>query len=284
MSNNDMHMRVILLIAGLPVAFLAVALGRWLKGQREGQGVALSVFAATLALGAWSIFRSRASTAAIGFVFLPSYAAIAGVLALGFGLWRSSSKVAARAAAWGCITAALALNLSLLKGGLSSIVKNRVEDATQKAHREEINRNRAAIQSLLAQNKGKEAQALNAQIAARATDRAFLIPALEFPQVSAEWCDRLSSSEDYGIALMAVRHPHCPPATLTRIYRTHRYPDYFFQALAANPNTPPDVLRDLYRRPRTITGLDYWFERNPATPRDILDEIRVAKVKGSGPN
>jgi hypothetical protein len=70
-----------------------------------------------------------------------------------------------------------------------------------------------------------------------------------------------------------LRNPACPPATLARIYRTHTYPDYFFQALASHPNTPPDILVDLYRRPVTIMGLDRSFARNPATPRDILLEI-----------
>ncbi len=70
-----------------------------------------------------------------------------------------------------------------------------------------------------------------------------------------------------------MRHPACPPATLVRIYRTHSYPDYFFQAIASHHNTPPDILVDLYRRPATIMGLDRSFASNPATPRDILLEI-----------
>ncbi len=57
------------------------------------------------------------------------------------------------------------------------------------------------------------------------------------------------------------------------MYRTHAYPDYFFQALAGHPHTPPDILRELYRRPRTLTNLDYWLARNPATPPDILEPL-----------
>ena len=80
-------------------------------------------------------------------------------------------------------------------------------------------------------------------------------------------------SPDLGIALQAVRNGSASGATLARVYRTHTYPDYFFQALAGNPRTPPEIIRELYTKPRTITGLDYWFAQNPATPRDILDKI-----------
>ena len=85
--------------------------------------------------------------------------------------------------------------------------------------------------------------------------------------------DWMADSKDYGIALTAVRNSNCRPETLVRIYRTHSYPDYFFQALAMNVSTPPDLLRDLYRRPRTIQGLNIWFSQNPATPRDVLHDI-----------
>jgi hypothetical protein len=111
----------------------------------------------------------------------------------------------------------------------------------------------------------------------RMSDRAFLIPALESGFVSVDNLDRLASSSDLGIALQAVRNPNCPAATLTRIYRTHTYPDYFFQALAGHPNTPPEILRELYRRPRTITGLDLWFARNQATPADIMQELATSR-------
>ena len=98
--------------------------------------------------------------------------------------------------------------------------------------------------------------------------------------MSAETLDRLARSDDFGIALSTVRNPNCRADTLARIYRTHTYPDYFFQALAAHPNTPPDVLTELYRRPVTINGLDRSFASNPATPITVIREI-VATTKES---
>ncbi|MGH9418423.1 MAG: hypothetical protein ACRD3J_00500 [Thermoanaerobaculia bacterium] len=91
--------------------------------------------------------------------------------------------------------------------------------------------------------------------------------------ISPEILDTLASSSDMTVALEAVRNPATSAETLTRVYRTPSYPDYFFQALAAHHHTPPEILRELYHRPRTISGLDIWFAGNPSTPVDVLDEI-----------
>ncbi|MFL5509089.1 MAG: hypothetical protein ACJ79J_05785, partial [Gemmatimonadaceae bacterium] len=83
----------------------------------------------------------------------------------------------------------------------------------------------------------------------------------------------LANSPDLGIALEAVRNRATTAETLTRVYTTRSYPDYFFQALAAHHHTPPDILRELYERPRTISGLEIWFAGNPSTPRGVLQDI-----------
>jgi hypothetical protein len=157
--------------------------------------------------------------------------------------------------------------------GSRDVRRNANEDAQYAAQESAVVRERAALSTTLAANRGRETETLDAQIRARAKDRPFLLAALESPAVSPDLLDSLARSPDLGIALMAVRNPSARPETLERIYREHTYPNYFVQALAANPHTPPDVLRAIYERPRQITGLDVWFAGNPSTPTDILTLI-----------
>ncbi len=129
------------------------------------------------------------------------------------------------------------------------------------------------IDAALKQNPEHGGAYLDSSIKARIHDRAFVIAALPHDSISPEILDSLASSPDLGIALEAVRSPATSAETLTRVYRTHPNPDYFFQALAMHRHTPPDILRELYERPRTISGLDRWLAVNPATPHDVLQQI-----------
>jgi hypothetical protein len=104
-------------------------------------------------------------------------------------------------------------------------------------------------------------------------DREFILAALAHESISPDVLNILAESPDLGIALETVRNPSTPSETLERVYRTRSYPDYFFQALAANHHTPPAVLTEIYRKPRTISGLSIWFAGNPASPQDVLDDI-----------
>jgi hypothetical protein len=148
-----------------------------------------------------------------------------------------------------------------------------IRHAQHQADVQEIARNKAQINAALAQQPGREAEIIEQWLSTHAGQRNYLLPLLESPFVRAEVLDRMADADDLGIALTALRNPNCPPAALTRIYRTHPYPDYFFQALTSHSNTPAPLLAELYRRPRTINGLDASFAANPATPREILVDI-----------
>jgi hypothetical protein len=174
---------------------------------------------------------------------------------------------------WFCLAASLALPVALAYQGFNSIALNASRDAKYQASLLEMARNKASLTETLAANSGREREVIDELIDKHADDRNHLLPILESRFVSAETLDRLARSEDLGIALSTVRNPNCRADTLARIYRTHTYPDYFFQALAAHPNTPPDVLTELYRRPATINGLDRSFASNPATPIAVIREI-----------
>ena len=251
-----------------------------LKKRWRGFGWALGVFLLVVLVGIWAIFQSRSSTASIGILFLPFYGLFAGVMAWLFANLRLAERRGWRVFGWFCLAASLALPVSLAYQGFNSIALNTSRDAKYQASLLEIARNKATLAETLAANPGREREVIDELIDKHADDRNHLLPILESRFVSAETLDRLAHSDDLGIALSAVRNPNCRTDTLARIYRTHAYPDYFFQALAAHPNTPPDVLIELYRRPATINGLDRSFASNPATPIAVIQEI-MASTKES---
>ena len=266
-------------IAGLivvPIAYLVLVVT--LLAKKTATGVGVSVLFCALAVGSayWSITQSRSSTAAIGFIFLPFIGALGGFLGLAFGRWRSSPEHTHSVAAFLGLAGAVLLVAFNVREGTKTNAKNSVRDEQQTAHSEEIARDRALIAAGLGANENRQRAYLDSSVRARMKDRAFLIAALENDSISPAILDSLANSSDLGIALQAVRNPSTDRATLRRVYLTHTYPDYFFQALAGHANTPPEIIREIYTRPRTITGLDGWFARNPATPRDVLDKISTA--------
>jgi len=257
----------------VPIAYLVLVVT--LLAKKTATGVGVSVLFCALAVGSayWSITQSRSSTAAIGFIFLPFIGALGGFLGLAFGRWRSSPEHTHSVAAFLGLAGAVLLVAFNVREGTKTNAKNSVRDEQQTAHSEEIARDRALIAAGLGQNENRQRAYLDSSIRVRMKDRAFLIAALENDSISPVILDSLANSSDFGIALQAVRNPSTDRATLRRVYLTHTYPDYFFQALAGHSNTPPEIIREIYTKPRTITGLDGWFARNPATPRDVLEKI-----------
>jgi hypothetical protein len=162
--------------------------------------------------------------------------------------------------------------------GLSARRTNAHRDAAYVAESAKIAADREMIDAALKENPEHGREYLDSAIRARINDRDFVIAALPHDSISTGILDTLASSTDLGIALEAVRSPATTAETLTRVYRTHQYPDYFFQALAVHRHTPPEILRELYERPRTITGLDRWLAVNPHTPHDVLQRIATTST------
>ncbi len=269
---------------GLLIALLLFILGGGvflaLKKRWRGLGLATGMFLSVIGIGLWSIFQSRSSTAAIGILFLPFYGLFAAVMAWLFGNLRGAARPLLRLLGWICLMLSLAAPAWLVTQGFQNIALNASRDERHRADLAEIDRNRLAIRAALAQAPGHETETLTRLIHEHAVDRNYLLPALESSFVAAEALDQLAAHDDLGIALSAVRNTNCRGVTLARIYRTHSYPDYFFQALASHPNTPPEILSELFRRSPTIMGLDRFFATNPATPRELIQEI-IATTKES---
>jgi len=244
--------------------------------KRRPTGVALSVLAAaiTFSVGAWEILQSRSSTAAIGFVFLPTLAAVAGTLAYAFGASRRAENRTLRVLGVAALAAAVLPTVIALRGGRSTIARNESRDADQARRDSAYARYRARFDTMLATRPDHATDTLRSLLGANRDDREFVLAALERPQVPATLLDTFARSPDLGIALQAVRNVNASPETLERVYRTHPYRDYFLQALAEHPNTPAPILREIHAlKPAPITGLDIAFAGNPSAPTDVLLDL-----------
>ena len=257
----------------LPIVYLVVLFTLVMRRNVAGVGESIAFFILAVGTATWAILQSRASTAGIGFIGLPFLGTLAGFLGLAFGRWRTSPQPVFRGASWVALGGMALVILVELREGAETRAKNSIRDVDAAAHAAEIARDRDSIAVALKANPGRERAYIDSAIRARMTDRAFLIAALEVDSVSPGILDTLATSPDLGITLQAVRNPNAQPATLARVYSTHTYPFYFYQALAQHPNTPPEILRELYTKPGPIGGLHTWLAGNPSTPHDILDEL-----------
>ena len=259
-------------IFAIPLAYLGVLIWLLIKRDSRGLGLSLLFFAATLFAGAWAITQSRASTAGIGFLFLPLTGAVAGFFGLAFGRWRTSDETVPKVVAWLGLAGAVTLVVLNIVSGLQTIRKNRTRDNKQAEFSAEIAQNRDAIAAAIRANPRRQRAWIDSAIRANMNDRAFLIAALPNDSVSADVLDSVARTHDLNVTLEAIRNPNARAETLSWVYEHATYPFYFFQTLAAHRNTPHDIMRKLYTQ-NTIGGLDIWFAGNPSTPKDILADI-----------
>jgi hypothetical protein len=259
-------------IFAIPLAYLATLIWLLIKRESRGLGLSLLFFAAALFAGAWSITQSRASTAGIGFLFLPLSAAVAGFLGLAFGRWRIEHDAPRKILAWLGLAGAITIVVLDVVQGVQTIARNKSRDTQQVQFSSEIARNREAIAAAVQANPGRQRIWIDSAIRAHMNDPAFLIAALPNDSVSPEVLDTVARTHELNVTLEAVRNPNTRAETLTWVYQHASYPFYFFQALAAHRNTPPDIMRKLYAQ-ETIGGLDIWFAGNPATPKEVLRDI-----------
>ena len=257
----------------LPVGYVIVLGVLLFRLDARGIGISLLFVAAFLAAGTWAITRSRASTAGIGFLFLPAEAAIAGLLGLAFGRFRDSPVDKYRFGGWLSLLAGVALIGFTIWSGVQINALNASRDNVQAQYSAAIARNREEIDASLQANPGRQRAWLDSAIRARLNDRAFLLAALPHDSISPAVIDTVAYNTDLGVTLEALRNPNASAQTLERVYHTASYPDYFYQALAAHHNTPDSVLRKLHQNPGVISGLDIWLAGNPSTPKDVLVDI-----------
>ena len=265
---------MLLALLALPIAYVSWMVALSIKRRPVDVGLSLLIAAATFAAGGWSLRQSRASTAGIGFIFLPMLASAAGLLALAYAASRRGESPLVRALGLAALVAACAPAFVELRAGRATISRNASRDADQARRDSAYARYRLQLDTLLTASGDRSADTLEALLRRHRDDRELLLAGLERPQLSTALLDTFARSPDLGIALQAIRNPNASAATLERIYRTHEYRIYFLQALAAHANTPPAILREIRAlRPAPITGLDIWFAGNPSTPADVLLDV-----------
>jgi hypothetical protein len=137
-------------LLALPFAYLAVAIFLFVSRQRSGLSASLLAAVAAVAAGAWAILQSRSSTAAIGYLFLPLWGAMAGLLGLGGGRLWARPGIVARALAVACLAGALAIPVLLLVDGRRRNAPSRERVVTRRARDPRIAGMRAGISSMLA--------------------------------------------------------------------------------------------------------------------------------------
>jgi len=263
------------------IPYLLAVLHLVATGRREGIAASLGCFLATLAAGTWHIMVSRSSTASIGFIFLPTIAAISGVIALGFGASRRRAGSVARALGVVALIVAAAIPaLELFAVGETTSFNDR-----RRAELVRLDKayavDRAELHTLLLRvPPERRGDTLASLLRARRDDRAFVLAALGSGYgLDSLLLDTLARSPDLGLALEALRNRGAASSTLAMVYRTATYRDYFLEAIAAHSNTPPEILREIhYLRPPPIGGLGYQLALNLSTPSDVVaDLVRSSK-------
>ena len=268
---------VIILIYILPLILAGFCLKLFLTKRRQGLAIGGILFLMMLALGFWTVFQSRSSTAAIGIVFLPFYACLCGLLGWLFARYKNHSQFAMRIMAWAFLAANLILYSLWIRDAFQQQHKNNESDKAQAIREEKIKENRKFIQNKLTENRGHEANWLNPEILIREKDDLFLIPALETSFVKPEVLKKLSHSEFSSVILMVARNQLTSSQTLGTIYANNSADGYYNQALAAHKNTPVEILRGLYEHSKPHLPMDKWLAENPSTPKDIL--LKLSKSK-----
>ena len=261
------------------IPYVLVVLRLVTTGRREGIAASLGCFLATLAAGTWHIMASRSSTAGIGFIFLPTIAAISGVIALAFGASRRRPSGAARVLGVVALIVAAAIPAVELIGVRETTSLNARRDSDQARMEQAFAADKAELRAMLMRVPERRGDTLTVLLRARRDDRPFALAVLDEYGVDSLLLDTLARSPDLGLALAAVRNRGAASFTLARVYRTSTYRFYFLQALAAHINTPPEILREIHQlRPAPITGLDYQFAGNPATPSDVVADLVHSSV------
>lgn len=267
----------ILLLA--PVAVLILGLYFLIRGPRTGLLPAVIGAAIVAALQLWAIRQSRSSTAAIGILFVPGYAAIAmasiwGARRMLYSLKAKHEQKPWRLWATGLLyLPAIAIAIMAVKGGLDERDRNHQRDDEQRIWTEKYTAAKQDIRSELAKNPGHEAEALEQMIESHLSDESFLFAALDFEEVTASRLKKLAESKRFEISIL--RHPKVTPALIEEIYRRTEYKEGLFTTLASNPNTPLPILREIDAGRSKFVDLDNLTASNPAAPHDIL--LRISK-------
>jgi len=230
---------------------------------------------ATLILMVLSITRSTSSTAAIGFIFIPVYFAIAfaGFFVWGYsvgtiGLWRESTarKFDLKIGLAFLVAVGISVLLvgELTRGFILTSITSQIQQATTERELLEIfeeshfKRNRFVLGGI-AQNPAASAELLDS------------IARLDDPNLHEKMGSLfpLLGDNGKGLAVMrlVLRHRNVSSNTVEYLASSSQV-DYVLGDAAGNPKASVDTLRSLEKYQDYL--IDWGLARNPTTPEDVF--------------
>ena len=227
--------------------------------RRKTDGVLVSGACAVVAMTAMSgaILRSGVPDAQVGLAGVPVLGALAGLVGLLFGRWRSSPDPLRKGISWVLFAIVLLYVLSVVRQGFGARDAHSVRNTESPLFSFQLARDRNTITAELRKHWSTQGAYLDSALRSQINDRAFVMAALERDSLSPGLIDTLARRSDSTIVLRAAKNPNAWPETLARIYRTHPASLYYITALAGNHHTPPDVLKEI-----AATTRDPWVIRS----------------------
>jgi hypothetical protein len=208
--------------------------------------------------GAVSISQSKNSTAVVGYVFLPFYAAfMAGVAFLAgwcagyFLVWRRSPEKTRRTSA---SAAALVPVILVILAGLAVTTFNHRRDSL------------AAMR--LAARSANTAPEVLERLAA-STNEYVLHDVATNPKLSQSTLRKLASHDGYQIENGLAWNPSTPQDILSHLAGSAD--EYTRGGVAANPNAPVEILADLSKDAKP--QVRWSVANNPSTPQGIVEAL-----------
>lgn len=233
-------------------------------------------FAGAAAVFFASIFRSTSSTAAIGIIFIPVYAAPFAVLFFIFGYclpdlvnWLKGKITELSVLVKLRAVVAVILLISgisyLIYGILLTITVNQVQTL------DESGINKFLERSMFRNNKyALGALAQNPNALTPVLDRVALIPNPELHhRMWSVWPVMEENGKGLAVMRLIAMHKNVSEATLVNLSKSPD--DYVLSAVAANPKTPVSIIRELFAKGDYLA--QWGLAVNPNAPADILKKL-----------
>jgi hypothetical protein len=244
---------------------------------RWALGCGLAGLAASVVLHVKAILESASSTAAIGFLFIPFFAAAAAVaagiwgLALGHVVLRLKGRVAEP---WLVFWVALPVALGVPAAGAYEVWRG---TSLEKAVREVRAMGGRELERAFETSPWRDDRFFLAAIAARPDAPAHLLERIAarderelFEPLGSLWDVKGDNRKGLAVMRLVARHPHTPPQSLARLEAHPRGEDVIGEVLA-NPNAPLALLE------KHANDTDYRSEWglavNPRAPRAVLERL-----------
>ena len=247
---------------------------------RSGLVAGALAYAAGAAVLVAAILGSPSSTAAIGFLFVPFYAVVPGLLGFALGCsivyivrWR---RTPGRRPGPAALVSLVVLVLMLGGGGLTLVENGRRMHAVETV----LATDTAGLLAYLERGALRRDKFVLGAIAQNPAANALLldeIAQLEDPSLHRKMGSLFPvlGGNQRGLAVMRLvaRHANASTPTLVRLSRS---PDaYVLSDVAGNAKTPVEVLRSLHARSGYL--IEWGLARNPRAPSDVLHDLGASE-------